>query len=157
QLGFAIANVLDPTSSEQVSIIAQFEQFLAFLIFLVINGHYMLVAALYKSFQVVPLGRFIFSGVVAKELISASAQVFAVGLKLAAPVVVTLTVTNIAMAVISKTMPQINVYFLGFPVQIGLGFIVMGVSLPVFYWVFKSAIDGMMKGIFAIITLVGGV
>jgi len=156
QLGFAIANVLDPASSEQVSVIAQFEQFLAFLIFLAINGHYLLIAALYKSFKVIPLGGFIFSAGLLHRVIQVGKEMFIIGVEVAAPVMVTLLITNIAMAVISKTMPQINVYFLGFPIQIGLGFIITGLSLPVFFLVLKGAFNGMMNNIFAVFKLIGG-
>ncbi len=137
QMGFAIVNVIDPYSSNQVSIIAQFKTLLAILIFLTINGHYILIAAIKKSFLLVPILGWSLKGPLTSQILRLTGNIFAIGLKIAAPVLVTLIFTHIALALVARTMPQINVFIVGFPLEIGVGFFILGASMPFLGWCYK--------------------
>jgi flagellar biosynthetic protein FliR len=129
QMGFTIVNVIDPQSGAQSSIMAQFSYILAIFIFLMVNGHHYLLQALVRSFELIPPGSFqLHSGMVAKML-QLSSQMFLVAFKIAAPVMTALLLTTTALGLVSKTVPQINILIVGFPLNIGIGLLLFGISM----------------------------
>jgi flagellar biosynthesis protein FliR len=130
QIGFGIANVIDPMTETGATVMAQWQQLAALLAFLALDVHHVLLRAILASFQAAPvgtvaLGRDLLQGVVAQ-----GASLFAVGVRIAAPVLVVLLLVNGALAVLARTIPQLNVFAVGFPVNVGVGLIVVGGSLP---------------------------
>lgn len=140
QIGYGIVNIIEPQSGTQVSLIAQFIYLFAILIFLLFNGHHILIKALMNSYGVVPLASFGFSGKLVENLTLASTQMFMVGMKIAMPVLAVLFLAEVAMAFVARTVPQINVFIVGFPVRIALGLMFIGLSMPFFVYVFKEMI-----------------
>jgi flagellar biosynthetic protein FliR len=138
QIGFAMVNVVDPSSSDQVSVIGEFWYLLATLIFLLLNGHHMIISGLVDSFRIVPLGAATPSGAVGDWVIKYSAFVFVLAVKFAAPVMVTVFLTEVAMGVLARTMPQMNIFIVGFPLKIFAGLLVVGLSLPAFSYVLEK-------------------
>ena len=74
-----------------------------------------------------------------ESLIRMSSEMFVIGLKIAAPVLVAIMLANVGMGILARTMPQMNIFIVGFPVQIGIGLIILGMSIPVFAHVFEKA------------------
>jgi flagellar biosynthetic protein FliR len=107
------------------------------LIFLAINGHHWFIMAAVKSFSVIPLLGFSPSAALPDLIISLTANVMVLAIKLSAPVVVTILLLNVALGLIARTVPQMNVFIVGFPLQIGLGLFIMGVSIPTFYEILR--------------------
>jgi len=138
QLGFAMVTVYDRNLESQVSIIGRFWYLLAILIFLAINGHHLIISAFADSYSLVPMGAFGSSTAYADMMIKLTAFVFVIALKVAAPLMITLFLTDIALGTIAKTMPTMNVFFVGFPIKITAGLIVMALSLPVFAFVLQK-------------------
>lgn len=151
QIGFAIVNVIDPTSSENISIIGQFQYLLALLLFLAMNGHHLILSGLLDSFILVPLGEvtFRFSG--AAALARLSAGVFILAVKIASPVMLALLLTDTALGIIARTVPQMNVFIVGFPLKIAIGLFVVGLSLPVFAYVFQGSLTGLQDSLSSLI------
>jgi flagellar biosynthetic protein FliR len=143
QIGFALVNVVDPYTSTNIPILAQTKMLLATLIFLMINGHHVLLQGLFESFRLVPLGKVSFQAPLLADIVHFSGRAFAIGLKLAAPVVVTLFITDVCMGIVARTMPQMNVFIVGFPLKIGVGLFVVALSLPVFNYVFTKLLNLM--------------
>jgi flagellar biosynthetic protein FliR len=141
QVGFALVNVIDPTTSTNISIIAQAKLLLATLIFLLIDGHHLILQALFESYRLVPLGTVTFHGGLVEAIVSFTGGAFIIGVKLAAPVIVTLFVTDICLGIIARTMPQMNVFIVGFPLKIGTGLFVLAATLPLFNYVFTKLYD----------------
>jgi flagellar biosynthetic protein FliR len=137
QVGFGIVNVLDPTTNSQVSITSQFLNTIALLIFLAINGHHWFLTAAVRSFEVIPLLGFHPQQGLMDLVITLTADVLVLAVKLSAPVVVTLLLLNVALGLVARTVPQMNVFIVGFPLQIALGLFIMGVSLPTFFEILK--------------------
>ncbi len=157
QMGFAIVNVIDPYSSNQISIIAQFKSLLAILIFLTLNGHYILIAALVKSFSLIPVATtWVIKGSLVQEILRLTGGIFAIAIKISAPVLVALLLTNIALGLIARTMPQINVFIVGFPLEIGIGFFILGASLPFLGWCYKYFFIQTLKELEIGLRLMGG-
>jgi flagellar biosynthetic protein FliR len=138
QMGFAIVSVMDPLSQARTSLIAQFNYILAILVFITINGHLYLMEGILKSFQVMPLLGSAFPASVGKMLISFSSEMFVIGLKIAAPVLVAILLTNVGLGILARMLPQMNIFIVGFPVQIGIGLITLGMSVPTFVYVFEK-------------------
>ncbi len=130
QMGLAIAEVLDPATDDQVAILGQFISLMASVLFLVINGHHWFIRTLVKSYEVVPpLGFQVGAGVV-DRLARLTADLFVVGLKAGAPVVVVLMVVTVAFGLVARTVPQMNIFIVSMPLNIGVGMLFLGLSLP---------------------------
>jgi flagellar biosynthetic protein FliR len=141
QIGFALVNVIDPSTSTNISIIAQVKLLIATLVFLLINGHHIILQALFESFAFVPLGAVSFKTIVADGIVRFTGQVFVIGIKLAAPVMVTLFITDLCLGILARTMPQMNVFIVGFPLKIGIGLFILATTLPLFGYVFTKLVD----------------
>jgi flagellar biosynthetic protein FliR len=143
QIGFAIVNSFDPLSNSQISVISQLYYLLAVLLFFVTGAHQILVAAMFQSCLAVPpfAGGDVAAG--AWYLVREFGTIFALGLKISAPIVIVLLLVSASMGVIVKTVPQLNVLVVGFPIKIGVGLITLGLSLVFFRQVTTVMMTGL--------------
>jgi flagellar biosynthetic protein FliR len=135
QIGFSIANVVDPMSGITSPILSNVLYITAMLLFLSIGGHHMLIRALVESFQVIPIGDAMVQRKFLMNVIEYSGQMFVIGVKVAAPVIGITLLVNIAFAVISRALPQMNVFIMSFPliITVGLAFTALTLQfLPMF-------------------------
>jgi len=130
QMGMAIAEVLDPASEDQVALLSQFISLMATLIFLIINGHHGFIRTLVESYALVPPLGFHVNGPVLEGLARLTAEMFIIGLKAGAPVVVALMLGTVAFGLVARTVPQMNIFVVSMPLTIGVGLIFLGLSLP---------------------------
>lgn len=138
QMGLAIANVMDPVTSAQVSIIAQLNNLMAMLIFLTINAHHMFLRALAESFRLIPPFDVQFSNSLIEHLISLSGNMFIIAIKVGAPVIVALLLTNVAFGLIARTVPQMNIFLVAMPIQIVVGLLFLAFALPYLLLFFRQ-------------------
>jgi len=129
QMGMAIANVFDPATSAQGAITAQLASVLAMLLWLSAGAHHAFLLALSDSFEILPIGHAWASGGWT-VLNNAAAQMFVLALRLVAPVLLLLFFVNVALGLVSRAVPQIQVFFVSFPLTVGLGLIVFALSMP---------------------------
>lgn len=155
QIGFGMATVIDPQFGEQTSIIGQMQYLLALVIFLALDFHHHLLLALAQSFKVIPLGGAGFSGDLALGYARLSADVFVVAVKLAAPVLAMLVLTEIALAFMARMMPQMNVWFVGFPAKIGVGLFGLALAGPMFLAVMSKFFRAGDAALLRLIDLMG--
>jgi len=141
QIGFGMVNVIDPTSNVQVPVTANFYFILSMLIFLMVNGHHYLIKALYDSFVQIPIGMAHFGEEAFNIIVSVFGSVFVIGFKIAAPITAAIILTDVALGIMSRTVPQLNVFFLGMPLKIVLGIIVMILTVPAFIALLNSVFD----------------
>lgn len=153
QMGFSIVNVIDPQTSTHVPIIGQFHTILATLIFLTINAHHLFIAAIAESFTLVPPMRFALTQQMLGGIVALSRDIFILAIRIGAPVIVALFITNIALAIISKTMPQMNVMMVGFPITIAGGLLIMVLALPLFSNLTQRAFEGLKGDFFNILSV----
>ncbi|RLJ03781.1 MAG: flagellar biosynthetic protein FliR [Candidatus Aenigmatarchaeota archaeon] len=132
QMGFAIVNVFDPITSEQVSIMAQFQYLIAILIFLAVDGHHVFLYAIAESYRIIFPLDFHFSAELAQSIIEISKDIFIIAVKIGAPIITALLMTSIGFGLIVRTVPQINILIVGFPLKIAIGLILIGLTLPLF-------------------------
>ncbi len=138
QMGLAIANVMDPVTSAQISIIAQLNNLMAMLIFLTINAHHMFLRALAESFRLIPPFDVQFSNSLIEHLISLSGNMFIIAIKVGAPVIVALLLTNVAFGLIARTVPQMNIFLVAMPIQIVVGLLFLAFALPYLLLFFRQ-------------------
>lgn len=140
QVGFSIVNAFDPMTNSQISVISQFYHMLAVMLFFASGAHLMLISAMFQScLALPPFGSGPLTGG-AWYLLREFSSVFATGLRIAAPIVIVLLLISAAMGVVVKTVPQLNVLVVGFPIKIGVGLITLGASLVYF----KQAVVGLL-------------
>jgi flagellar biosynthetic protein FliR len=150
--GFSFVELVDPFSDTSVSIFGQFNVLIFTILFFSLNGHYFLLLAIQKSFAVIPLlGVHIPEGPMAQFMIKVVGDVFVLGFKFSAPIFVTLLLTQVALAVVARTVPQINVFFVGIPLNIVIAFGVAMIALPGLAAMFKKMIDFMMQDIWRLV------
>ena len=138
QMGFSIVNVIDPVNNEQTSIISQFQYLIALLIFLVMNGHHIFLYAIAESFRILPPLGFHFSGELMQMVLIFVRNMLEVAIKTGAPIIAVLLFMSVGMGLIARTVPQINIFIVGFPLQIAIGLIGIGVTIPIFMQVVES-------------------
>lgn len=132
QMGLGFATLYDPQGSGQTSVVPEFVSILATLIFLSINGHLMMVAALAESFRVIPVSVTALPAPAWFNLAVWGSKIFALGLALALPIIVALVITNIGLGVLSRAAPQLNLMAIGFPITLTVGFVSLGLMLSYF-------------------------
>lgn len=130
QMGLGFAMFYDPDNAAQSPVIAEFLGLLAMLIFLSINGHLMMLAVLGNSFEWWPVGADLFPANGWAAIARWGGTVFSAGVMLALPVIAALLVVNIALAVLTRAAPALNLFAIGFPVTLIAGFVMLLLSLP---------------------------
>ncbi len=151
QMGMAMVTQFDANVSGQVSVLGRIWFVVATLIFVSINGHHLVISALADSYELIPPGLVSTHASLVEMLIKYTAYVFVVALKIVAPLMLTLFLSDVALGTIAKTMPTMNVFFVGIPIKIAVGLTVMAIALPICHYVLEQAIgffDGQMRFVF---------
>ncbi len=132
QMGMSIATVISPTTGGVVSLVGLLAFQLGLLIFVIANGHHMILGALVQSFRLLPLAAPINVGGVnfMTQLIDLGRGLWLTAIQLAAPVVLLLFLTDFAFGIVSRVAPQVNVFMLGFQVKPTIGFIALLMTMP---------------------------
>jgi len=150
QMGLNFASFFDPTLNTQTSAVAGFFGKMASFMFVVMNGHLLLLLAVVKSFKTFPVDQSFLVAVTQMKVLDLGADLFASGLWIALPLVGMMMFTNLALGIVSRVAPQMNIYAIGFPITLTVGLIGMAVTLPMldqpFLTLMSRAID-----IFAVI------
>jgi flagellar biosynthetic protein FliR len=129
-MGFSFATFFDPTSAGRTNAISQFLALVATMAFLALNAHLALIEALVESFFTLPISTTPMSLAAPLEMVRWGGRIFSAGLQIAMPIVAALLVTNIALAILTRAAPQLNLFGIGFPITLGVGFLVISFTLP---------------------------
>jgi flagellar biosynthetic protein FliR len=129
-MGFSFATFFDPTSAGRSNAVSQFLALVATLAFLALNAHLVLIEALVESFFTLPISTTPMSLSAPLEMVRWGGRIFSAGLQIAMPIVAALLVTNIALAILTRAAPQLNLFGIGFPITLGVGFLVISFTLP---------------------------
>jgi len=147
QIGFGINEVFDPLAQVSVPLIGQLKNFIGILVFLMINGHHFLIEAICRSFELAPLfgvSRAATGGYL-KFISYSFSGMFIVALKIALPIVAVSFLITVAMGVLAKAAPQMNIMMLGFPFQIFAAFILLIVTTPLIIKIMQVGIERSFK------------
>lgn len=129
QMGLGFASFYDPLNSSYTPIVARWVGLIAILAFLTLNGHLHMLAALATSFQTLPVGEAISADGFYK-VAEWGSSIFAYALQISLPIVAALLTTNIALGILTRAAPQLNLFAIGFPITLAIGFFVLALSMP---------------------------
>ncbi len=130
QMGLAIANVVDPATSAQIAAVSQFSIVMAMLVWLVSGAHHSFLYALMDSFQILPIGQPLALAAGWSAMNSLAGDMFVLALRLVAPMLLLLFFLYVALGLLSRAVPQIQVFFVSFPLTVGVGFLAFALALP---------------------------
>lgn len=155
QMGFSMVNVLDPQTQSPIPLIGNFYYLLALLTFLMINGHHTMISALVESVRSVPIGVAVDWGFAA-DMVDLFADAFIIGIRISAPTLAATILTDAALAVLSRTVPQLQVFFLGAPLKIAIGTVVILTSLPLYLYLLGDLFSRMGPDLAYFLDAIGG-
>ncbi|MBS4221645.1 flagellar biosynthetic protein FliR [Lederbergia citrea] len=159
QMGFAIANVIDPQTGAQSPLVGQYLYMFSLLFLLAINGHHLILDGIYNSYQFIPIdqlfipfGNSAFIGFI----IQAFAMMFMIAFQMAIPVVASLFLVDVALGIVARTVPQLNIFVVGFPIKIAVSFIVLFIVLGIIFGVVQNLFENMLYVMRTVMEYMGG-
>jgi len=147
QMGFTMGEMADPLLAQSSSAISQFLNIMAMLTLLAMNGHHWFLQALGASFQSVPLGTAELTPSLVSGLVERFVGLFVAGLKLAAPAVGVLVLVTVAIGMLARAAPLLNIMMMSFSLRIAAGLILLGSLLPYMYVFGRYLLQGMQNDI----------
>lgn len=159
QIGFGIANVIDPMTGASSPLLGNFKYMIALLMFLGMNGHHYLLDAIINSYNWVPLDNQLLvkmmDGSLSDFLVRSFAQSFVLAFQMSAPLVTALFLTDIGLAYLARTAPQYNVFVIGVPLKIIVGLVLLLVLMPTLAALFQSLFNIMFESMRNLLTMMG--
>jgi flagellar biosynthetic protein FliR len=123
-MGLTVLNMFNPAFG-QTSVLSGYFLLLFYLLFFISGAYQIFIGALFKSFEVIPLSSFNINNGVFEFIIKKSSDIFLLSFQMAFPFILVLLVFNIVLALINRLIPQINVFMVGLPAQIFIGFVIL--------------------------------
>jgi len=153
QMGFGSANIMDPISNTSVIITARFHIMFAVVLFLTLNGHHIFISAIVDTFTQVPIGKALLTTNMVQTIINYTGNVFVIAVKISAPITLIMILTNMAMGLLARFIPQVNVFVVSFPITVAVGLVLMAVTIPFIAYAVKGLFDTMTHDIYTIISM----
>ncbi|NLK45015.1 MAG: flagellar type III secretion system protein FliR, partial [Tissierellia bacterium] len=151
KIGFGMANVIDPQNRVQIPLMGNFYYIFSFILLLGINGHHRIILALKDSYNYIPINGFNYTESTMTLIIDTLAKAFEIGLKLSMPIVVIVFLADIILGILSKTIPQLNVFVVGMPFKILIGLLLILVGIPIFFNSMDGIFDQIINSIYKFI------
>lgn len=157
QMGFAVANVIDPQTGAQSPIIGQYFYMFAMLFLLSVNGHHLIIDGIFNSYQFIPLESFVsIEAVFGEFIIQSFNKMFLIAFQMAIPLVGCLFLVDVALGIIARAVPQLNVFVVGLPLKITVSFAVLSVYLSVYFYLAKVLFETMFETMRDLMVILGG-
>ncbi|HOE96548.1 MAG TPA: flagellar biosynthetic protein FliR [Candidatus Sumerlaeota bacterium] len=131
QMGFGLVNAIDPTGAQQISVVAELQYVLAILVFLAAELHHVFIGAIARSFEVLPPGGAVLNAGVVDFVMRLGHVLFLLSVQFAMPVIIIIFCINVALGMVARAVPQINVFMESFPLRIIAGVSMMMIMLSV--------------------------
>lgn len=155
QIGFGIVNIFDPQFGQQVPLMGNFQYLMALSVFLALQGHHAIIGAMVDNFRNVPLGMPIHLAAAAGFMVDAVANLFVLALRIALPILGTVLMTDVALGILARIMPQMNVFVVGITGKLIVGIFMVFLILP-FYVVFlEVGFEGLYRDFIRILDIIG--
>ena len=155
QIGFGMVNVFDPQFGQQVPLVGNFKYLIALTIFLALQGHHVLISALADNFRAVPLGVQPQLGSAAEFLVDAVANMFVMALRLSLPILGTILMTDVALGILARLMPQMNVFVVGITGKLVVGLFMLFLILPFYVTFLEVGFEGIYRDFSKILAELG--
>jgi flagellar biosynthesis protein FliR len=145
QMGLTTAEILDPLTDEQGLPVATLLELIFTIAFLAANGHHLLLRVLHKSFEFFPPGKMPSIATLTGNIYEATAMMLTAGLQLAAPIIAALLLLMVILAILARIVPDMDIFFISFPLRIALGYIMLIALVPFIYEFVSEAAKMMAK------------
>ncbi len=146
-VGFSMMTMFDPTSGSNTTLMEHLLYWFSVVVFFTVDGHHMLIRTLIDSFKVIKVGQFFLGQSSINIIIKAFIEYFAIGLKIAIPIVLIIFITDLTMGLIARTVPQLNIMILGMPIKILVGLGAFCFALPIFLRIIENSFYGIPDAI----------
>jgi flagellar biosynthesis protein FliR len=147
-IGFSFGSLVDPVNNQQSAVLTQLYSMVALAIFVAIGGDAWVIRGLAETYDVVPIDELPDLGAMVAGVDEVFGQIFISAIAVAAPVLLAVIITDCAFGVVSRVMPQLNVFAVGFPAKILVGFVLIGASLPfVANWIGSQLTDSVRSAL----------
>lgn len=146
-VGFSMMTMFDPTSGSNTTLMEHLLYWFSVVVFFTVDGHHMLIKTLMDSFKVIKVGQFFLGQSSINIIIKAFIEYFAIGLKIAIPIVLIIFITDLTMGLVSRTVPQLNIMILGMPIKILVGLGAFCFALPIFLRIIENSFYGIPDAI----------
>jgi len=143
QMGFSMATVFDPQNQSRVTLTGQFFYLFQILLFLAVDGHHSLLMAISYSYTLIPVMTSGLKVTFVAAIFKLFIQVFSLGIRIAVPFMVVFLICDIGLGIIARTVPQLNIFVISFPVKIGVGLLTMAAVIPVLATLINSIFSQM--------------
>ena len=150
-VGFNAANLFDPMTTTPTTALEQMYSLLSIALFLAINGHHWFLLGLSRTFEVAPLGAFVFQSITVERLVFLTGETFATALRLALPVMGALLLVDLGLGIVARAVPQIQVFFLGLPVKEGFGYAALMLVFVLTIPLIKRLLGGVVANVLAVV------
>lgn len=160
QMGFAIANVIDPQTGTQSPLIGQYLYIFALLVLLILDGHHLILDGIFYSYEFIPLEKMVLNtnfAALADFVARVFGQMFIIAFQMAVPLVGCLFLVDLSLGIMARTVPQLNVFVVGLPLKILVSFIVLILTMGSFYIVLKKLFYFMFQVMRSLMEIIGGV
>jgi flagellar biosynthesis protein FliR len=159
QMGFAIANVIDPQTGAQSPLMGQYLYTIALLFLLTVNGHHLLLDGIFYSYNFVPIDQVMIpfgNENIAEFIILSFNKMFIIAFQMSLPVVGSLFLVDVALGIVARTVPQLNIFVVGLPVKIGVSLLVLIAVLGVLMMVISDLFSTTLATMRTLMELIGG-
>ena len=159
QMGFSMASVIDPQTGVHTPLTGQYLYTFALLFLLSINGHHLLLDGIYYSYQFIPLSSpFIAFGSegLLTFIVESFSMAFMIAFQMAIPIVGSLFLVDVALGIVARTVPQMNIFVVGFPVKIIVGLILLIVMMSGILYLVRGLLETILDGLRIFMQLLGG-
>ncbi len=137
-MGLTMASVFNPTIEIENNVIGSLLLYLSLLIFILINGHHYVIEAVVYSFRVIPIGKYPVNEWLYNYIVKQSGMIFVIAVKIAAPIIVSFFLVNVAEGIMARVVPQMQVFFVTQPLRTMLGFLILVSIIPIYTYVIKN-------------------
>jgi flagellar biosynthesis protein FliR len=159
QMGFAIANVIDPQTGAQSPLVGQYLYTFGLLLLLALDGHHLLLDGVFYSYQFIPIDQpwipFGNENLV-EYVVKTFNSVFIIAFQMSIPVVATLFLVDVALGIVARTVPQLNVFVVGFPIKIAVSFLVLFIVLGAMMTLMQQMFELMLYTMRDLMNIIGG-
>jgi flagellar biosynthetic protein FliR len=159
QMGFAIANVIDPQTGSQSPLTGQYLYMFSLLMLLALNGHHLILDGIFYSYKFIPIDQLYLpfgNGEAAYYMARTFNAVFLIAFQMSMPVVAVLFLTDVMLGIVARTVPQLNIFVVGPPLKIGIGFIVLFIVMGVIFTLVRDLFGMMLYTMRDLMTIFGG-
>lgn len=158
QMGFAIANVIDPQTGAQSPLMGQYLYTFALLLLLAVNGHHILLDGVFYSYQLIPLNYFFPFGHenVVQYVVKAFSEMFVIAFQMSAPIVGCLFLVDVALGIVARTVPQLNIFVVGLPVKVIVSFLLLMLTMATLFIAAQHLFETMFVSMRDLMKIIGG-